>query len=75
MVNTAIIFLTSVLVFITVISAFISGHEGLDLFFVLCVLLICGSHLTLVSFDMYCKCELILNYYLGISFGDWSRFL
>ncbi|KAK4311922.1 hypothetical protein Pmani_016610 [Petrolisthes manimaculis] len=48
MVNTAIIFLTSVLVFITFVSAFISGHEALDLFFVLCIILICGSHLTVL---------------------------
>ncbi|MPC09279.1 transmembrane protein 243-like [Portunus trituberculatus] len=48
MVNIVIVCVTVLLVFITTISAFVSGSAILDLFFVVCIILFCISHLTLI---------------------------
>ena len=48
LVNGVIIFVTIILVVSTLISALVSGSRALDLFFVVCIILFCISHLTLV---------------------------
>ncbi|XP_042879337.1 transmembrane protein 243-like [Penaeus japonicus] len=48
MMNIMIIFVTTLLVLITSISAFIPWPSFLDIFFVFCIIIICISHLTLI---------------------------
>ncbi|XP_069188434.1 transmembrane protein 243-like [Procambarus clarkii] len=48
MVNALIIVVTTLLVIITSISAFIPSPAFLDIWFVFCIILICISHLTLI---------------------------
>ncbi|KAK8726630.1 hypothetical protein OTU49_009963 [Cherax quadricarinatus] len=48
LVNAVIIFVTTLMVVITSVSAFFPGPSFLDIFFVVCIILICISHLTLI---------------------------
>ncbi|KAG7161799.1 Transmembrane protein 243-like [Homarus americanus] len=47
-VNAVIVIVTTLLVVLTSVCAFIPGPSALDIYFVFCIILICISHLTLI---------------------------
>lgn len=75
MVNAMIICVTTLLVFITAISACLPGPKFLDMFFVFCIIIICISHLTLVLYFVFyhaifqvCACSLIAKTFSNSQF-------